>query len=166
MRRAITVSLFLLLAWTLAAAEPYTYTGVNVCSMCHRGQNGHLVFEKWLQSKHASAFKSLDPAKGEDQNPACLACHTTGFKAGGYEVGSPTAAKFEGVQCEACHGPGSAYKALSLMKDRKLALANGLTIPSEETCKKCHQGKCAMDQKGFHYADALKKIDHNYHPSK
>ena len=43
-----------------------------------------------------------------------------------------------GVQCEACHGPGSEYKSMSIMKDREKAMANGLLIPDEKTCFKCH----------------------------
>ena len=82
MKIPIAVSLFLVLSGALAAAGPYTFTGIGLCSMCHRGDANHLVFEKWLTSKHAGAFKRLDPVKGEDKNPDCLSCHTTGFGAG------------------------------------------------------------------------------------
>ena len=43
-----------------------------------------------------------------------------------------------GVQCEACHGPGKDYKKKSIMQDREKAVANGLIIPDEKTCQKCH----------------------------
>lgn len=144
----------------LGAADP-TYIGVKKCAMCHKGEAKHKVYEKWLESKHAQAFKSLDAAKGEDKNETCLACHTTGFKSSGYAVANANNKEFEGVQCEACHGAGSNYKAMSIMKDKKLALANCLVMPTEETCKKCHNAK-SPNFKGFNYQEALKKIDHTY----
>jgi len=148
------------LAASLAAGD-FTYIGAKKCMMCHKGPSHHNVWEKWEASKHTVAFKALNPAKGEDKNPECLACHTTGFKSGGYEIGGATASQFEGVQCEACHGPGSAYKALSIMKDRQQAIANGLLIPDEKTCLACHNKK-SPTFKDFNYAEALKKIDHSY----
>ena len=42
------------------------------------------------------------------------------------------------VQCEACHGPGSDYMKMNIMKDKKLAIENGLILPDEKVCKKCH----------------------------
>lgn len=161
MKIPIVVSLFFILNGALAAAGPYSFTGVGLCSMCHRGEANHMVFEKWLASKHAGAFKSLDPAKGDDKNPECLGCHTTGFRAGGYEIGAANAAKFEGVQCEACHGAGSAYKAVAVMKNRTLAQQNGMIVPTEETCKTCHR-KGAPMFKGFDFSQAVKVIDHRY----
>lgn len=146
---------------SLSAADKFTVVGVKKCMMCHKGQNNHMVYEKWLETPHAKALKSLNPAKGEDKNPACLACHTTAFNKGGYKVGDANAADFAGVQCESCHGPGSAYKALGIMKDRKAALANGMIIPTEDTCKQCHNPK-SPTFKSFNYKEALKKIDHSY----
>ena len=32
----------------------------------------------------------------------------------------------DGVQCETCHGAGSNYKSLKVMKNEKDAIANGL----------------------------------------
>ncbi len=161
MKTAIAVSLFLVWSGASAAAGPNAFTGVGLCSMCHRGEANHMVFEKWLASKHAGAFKSLDPAKGEDKNPECLGCHTTGFRAGGYEPGAATASRFEGVQCEACHGAGSAYKAVAVMKNRTLARENGMIVPTEETCRTCHQ-KASPTFKGFDFSQAVKMIDHSY----
>jgi len=47
------------------------------------------------------------------------------------------------------------------MKDRKLAVTNGLVIPDERTCLACHNKK-SPTFKSFTYAEALKKIDHRY----
>jgi hypothetical protein len=128
--------------------------------MCHKGEKKGMVFEKWEQSQHAKAFESLK-AKGEDKNPKCLECHVTGFNAGGYKVGDANAASLEGVQCEACHGPGSGYKSLSIMKDKKMAMQNGLIDPNEALCKKCHNEK-SPTFKGFNFKECSAKIDHKY----
>ena len=45
----------------------------------------------------------------------------------------------QGVGCEACHGPGSAYLAPEIMSDREAFLANGGRIPDELTCRECHR---------------------------
>jgi hypothetical protein len=45
-----------------------------------------------------------------------------------------------GVQCEACHGAGSDFKGLSVMKDLAKAKAAGLVIPTQTTCDGCHDG--------------------------
>ncbi len=44
----------------------------------------------------------------------------------------------EGVSCESCHGPGSAYKTNTIMKDQALSIKNGLILPTKEVCEKCH----------------------------
>lgn len=154
----------LLLTALLVSAADYTYIGASKCKMCHKGASKGEVFEKWEKSPHAKAFASLK-AKGEEKNPKCLECHVTGFgAASGYKVGAANAASFEGVQCESCHGPGSAYKALSIMKDKKQSMANGLVEPNEALCRKCHNEK-SPTFKGFNYPEAIKKIDHKYRKS-
>ena len=42
------------------------------------------------------------------------------------------------VDCETCHGPGSDYKTISIMKDVAKAKDAGLILPTKETCAKCH----------------------------
>ena len=49
----------------------------------------------------------------------------------------------EGVTCEYCHGPGSEYKKLSIMKNKEKAAENGLIVYQseddiEEMCLVCH----------------------------
>lgn len=67
------------------------------CSECHVD-----VAAAWETSVHAQAF--VDPVfqdywQRAGGDPACLACHTTG-----YDPRTGTYAR-EGVTCEACHGP-------------------------------------------------------------
>ena len=42
------------------------------------------------------------------------------------------------LDCESCHGPGSEYKKMSIMKNREQAIAAGLVLPKAGFCKNCH----------------------------
>ncbi len=42
------------------------------------------------------------------------------------------------LDCESCHGPGSEYKKMSIMKDREQALSAGMVMPEAAFCKSCH----------------------------
>jgi len=158
MKKIVLVIMLSAFTFILIGAEKFTYVGTKICAMCHKGPSKGMVWEKWQASSHAKSLASL-AAKCEDKNPVCLGCHTTAFKNGGYEIGAANAANFAHVGCEVCHGPGSAYKSISIMKDKKQALLNGLIIPNENTCRQCHNSK-SPTFKGFNYQEALKKIDH------
>jgi hypothetical protein len=69
-----------------------------------------------------------------------LGCHATG-----------ASAELPGVQCEACHGPGSEYKSMKVMKDREASIAAGLIVPDEATCRGCHE-KAPHEVPAFDYA--------------
>jgi hypothetical protein len=140
---------------TLAADAQYV--GQAKCKVCH--MNEHKI---WAASKHANAFNVLKP---EDQaKPECLSCHTTG-----QGKTAAAGADLKGVQCESCHGPGSAYKAVTIMSKSKYAadrtaaraaaVAAGLVVPDEATCKSCHNEK-SPTFKGFDYAAMKEKIKH------
>jgi len=139
----------------------FEYVGAKKCKMCHRGDRKGNVFEKWEQGPHAKAFESLK-TKGQEKNAKCLECHTTAFNKGGYKLGDPNASDFEGVGCEACHGPGSVYKSTSIMKNRDQALKNGLVNVTEQTCTTCHDGSKCEHAKGFDFKKAMAIVDHTY----
>lgn len=65
----------------------------------------------------------------------CKLCHKVQFTSW-----APTAhaARTPPLDCESCHGPGSEYKTLAIMKDAKKARAAGLVIPTRSFCSKCH----------------------------
>ncbi|MFZ5980917.1 MAG: multiheme c-type cytochrome [Candidatus Zixiibacteriota bacterium] len=107
------------------AAVTHTYIGADKCKMCHKKDG---IYPSWLETKHAKAWENLKPE--DRKNEKCVACHSTGVDDKGVLL--------EGVQCEFCHGPGSDYKKKSIMENRELAVANGLLIPDEKTCLKCH----------------------------
>lgn len=120
----------------LLAADP-TYIGSDKCKMCHK-----VEYTSWEKTTHAT---SLDVLKPEEQAKAeCLKCHATGGSAA-----------MLGVQCEACHGAGSEYKSLKVMKDPAASRAAGLIDPDEASCRSCHEG-APHDQKKVDYAAALK----------
>ena len=126
MRRMTLLLLVIVVVATagVVQAQDHAYVGASKCKMCHKVQ-----FASWEQTTHAKAF---DAAKGST-DPAydagkCSACHATN-----HDEALP------GVQCEACHGPGADFKKMSIMKDREKAVANGLVIPTQETCNGCHK---------------------------
>lgn len=146
------------------------YIGSETCAkVCHKTAKQGKQLSLWQATKHAGAFATLateaakaiakekgiaDPQKSDQ----CLKCHTTAHGVAAELLG----AKFsheEGVGCEVCHGPGSLYKKRSVMKDRDASIAAGLLIPSEETCKKCHNEE-SPTFKPFDYEERLAKIAH------
>jgi cytochrome c2 len=147
-----------------APAKPadHAYVGSKTCKTCHMGEKNGKIWETWLESKHAKSLSVLDSAKGERSDPKCLKCHTvgfgaeTGFKAGGDMAPEGLAA----VGCESCHGAGADYKSMKVMKDKAAAVAAGLVIPTEETCKKCHNAE-SPTFKGFDFKAMYAKIEHH-----
>jgi hypothetical protein len=142
------------------------YVGAKKCKMCHMKQ-----FRSWEKTAMAKAFEQLkpgvsadakkaaglDPDKDYTTDAACLGCHTANGKA-----------DMPGVQCEACHGPGSDYmRVMMTNRDFKLAevVAKGLVIPDEKTCKKCHNEKSPF-YKSFDFATAKAKGTHEHFPLK
>lgn len=144
-----------------AAPAGHAYVGSKACKTCHMGEKNGKIWETWLASKHANAFAVLDSAKGERTNFKCLKCHTTGFGAEtGYKVGDMVAEGLAAVGCEACHGAGADFKSMKVMKDKAAAMAAGLMMPNEETCRKCHNPE-SPTFKEFDYKAAYAKIEHH-----
>ena len=67
----------------------------------------------------------------------------------------------DGVQCEVCHGPGSDYKSVTVMKDKEKALAAGLIVSKDDPklCEKCHNSE-SPSFKEFKYKVMWEKIKH------
>ena len=102
-----------------------TYIGADKCKMCHKIQH-----TSWLETKHAKATATAKASTEWKFEAACLTCHATNKDEA-----------LAGVQCEACHGAGSDYKSIQVMKDRAKAVAAGMIIPTQDTCNGCHDGK-------------------------
>jgi len=104
------------------------------------------------EAKKVATEQGLGDPQTEE---ACLKCHTTQAFLGS-EVAVSAKGKYEdaeGVGCESCHGPGSAYKSMKVMKDSNASLAAGLIVPDEATCRGCHEG-APHDQAAFDYQAA------------
>jgi nitrate/TMAO reductase-like tetraheme cytochrome c subunit len=97
-------------------------------------------------------------AKPPQETAECLSCHVTGSGKPA-EMFEATFKKEQGVSCESCHGPGSDYKDMKVMKDQTAAVAAGLILPDEKTCTGCHNEK-SPTFKGFKFKEALAKVAH------
>ncbi|MBD3333349.1 hypothetical protein GF356_10905 [candidate division GN15 bacterium] len=134
-------------------APEYDYIGAKKCGLkpCH-GKDG--IMASWEETPHATAYDDLTDEQKADES--LMKFYTTGTTKKGDVL--------TGVQCEACHGPGSDYKSMSIMKDREKAIANGLLMPDEETCKGCHNadapGKLGESAEGFDFAKMMEKGVH------
>ena len=65
----------------------------------------------------------------------CKLCHKVQFTSW---AATAHAARTPPLDCESCHGAGSEYKTLAIMKDAKKARAAGLVTPVRAFCAKCH----------------------------
>lgn len=150
-----------------APAPAPKYVGVDQCKICHTGEAKGKIFEIWLASAHSKAWDNLGAEN--QKNDKCLGCHTTG--AGKALAAGKTADNMHGVQCEACHGPGSDYKSMTVMKNKEEAIKKGLVMPpTEKVCTGCHMAELPKDVEAhakapkFVYADFVKKIEHHVPP--
>lgn len=151
-------------------AADYKYVGATKCKVCHVAKKKGDQFGSWSGSKHSKAYETLTTpaakevgAKAGVANPAedakCLKCHVTAFDAP-EAMKDVKYSKAEGVSCETCHGPGSEYSTIKIMKDRQASIAAGLIIPDKSTCVKCHNEQ-SPNFKGFNCAEMWAKIAHD-----
>lgn len=90
------------------------------------------------------------PNAGYDWNAGCAGCHTTGFDAENGEWSE------EGVQCEACHGPGREHIELADEAGRRASEDEIQEIrdavysgPDSQMCGQCHAA--GVDSSGLPY---------------
>ena len=155
---------------TIASAPAQNkYMGNKKCVMCHKGAAKGAIFEKWQSTPHANAYKTLATPEAKavyaklnktgdpQKDAACLKCHVTGF---GADTSRTAALDItEGVTCEACHGAGTAYGKMNVMKDKAASVAAGMVEKPEAGCVTCHNNQ-SPTYKPFVYADAWAKIAH------
>jgi hypothetical protein len=176
MKKAI--ALFAVVASVVSSAESVgaqdkagnTYLGVKACAgMCHKTEKQGNQLGIWEKTGHAQAYTALTTAKANDiakakgltalaaEAPECLQCHALSADA---KVDVK-----DGVQCEACHGPGSGYKNMSVMKDKAKSIAAGMTeykdnAAIEKQCRTCHNEK-SPTFKEFNFEERWGKIRHS-----
>ena len=147
-------------------AEPIKYIGPGSCAAtsCHGSVKpvaGSRILQNeystWIiKDKHSHAYQALTGDIGEriarilklnskaEESPKCLACHAL------YTTPDQRGRPFdlsEGVSCENCHGPASAWLGLHTTRDwpHEKSLALGMrdtrdVIHRAETCLECHLG--------------------------
>jgi Cytochrome c554 and c-prime len=146
--------------------EPMKYIGPGSCAAtsCHGSVKpvaGSRILQNeystWiLQDKHSRAYQALTGDVGQrmarilksgvkaEESQKCLACHalsvTTGERGRAFEIA-------EGVSCENCHGPASAWLGPHTTRDwpHEKSVAQGMTdtrniIHRTEKCLECHLG--------------------------
>jgi hypothetical protein len=173
MKRLNLIVLIFALPFTLIAQDKFKYVGANACKACHLATKSGAAFTIWQKSAHAKAFATLaTPAALEiakkkgiadpQKDASCLKCHDSAAGVAAAQL-APTFKAGEGVGCEVCHGPGSAYKTMSVMKDVDTGKIKGETVGlmkgDEKLCVKCHNSE-SPTFKGFNFAEYSKKIEH------
>lgn len=128
------------------------YVGVNTCvGACHNKEDQGDQFKIWNESAHSKAYLNLQTERADSiarsrgfitsasETPQCVKCHVLGKEIDESEL-QGSFDKAQGVQCESCHGPGSEYKKLSVMKNKEEAVAGGLILHTEKGkfCVQCH----------------------------
>jgi hypothetical protein len=158
----ILVSLFVL----LLLSQESTYVGASKCQICHKTESQGQQYPIWQRSKHSTSLAALSLPEAASiaqgagvqnplESPVCLKCHAPLFE-------KAPELKAESVTCEVCHGPGSEYKKLSIMKDRAAAVQNGLLVyesqeATRQQCLTCHENAHGVS---FDFAAAYDKIKH------
>lgn len=178
MLKKMSVVFLILVAIYLVApvniiAQSNGYEGTQVCGMCHKTEKQGQQLKIWQESNHAKAFKTLQTPEADKiaadkgfktkaaETKECLKCHASGFDTDKALIG----AKFkveDGVQCETCHGAGSAYKAMAVMKNKEEAVKKGLLVHEDVSkfCTTCHNSE-SPTFKEFKYDEMWAKIKHN-----
>jgi hypothetical protein len=147
----------------------YSFVGTSTCMACHQSGPGGGPAGHWIASRHSRSLHTLTTNQAKllaasreeysniedpSREPRCLMCHVTAAQNPLAEWRSGARPENEGVGCEACHGPGSAYMAREIMSNREAFLANGGRIPDELTCRECHRDEA------FNFLERLDRIQH------
>ncbi len=163
------------LPFTINAQNGFGYIGVEPCAMCHKTEKQGNQLSIWKESKHSKAFETLKSersasiikekgfSKPATETPECLKCHASGYNVNASLLGKKFKIE-DGVQCETCHGPGSEYKDMKVMKDRALSVQKGLVVwenkeAIENYCITCHNVE-SPTYVGFNFEESWEKIKH------
>ncbi|MFB0566912.1 MAG: multiheme c-type cytochrome [Candidatus Aminicenantaceae bacterium] len=157
----LLIAVFVVIISFVLFSQEFTYVGANKCKICHKSEKQGKQFLIWEESKHSKSFEALTSEEvkvkvpNAPENPDCLKCHSPLFE-------KAAELKEEGVACEACHGPGSDYKKLSVMKNREVSIQKGLIVYETPEAKKtlcltCHE---KAHDKPFDFDAAWNKIKH------
>ncbi|MGD8780231.1 MAG: cytochrome c family protein [Ignavibacteria bacterium] len=175
MKNLFSCVLMVVILFSFTIAKDPKFIGVKKCSMCHKSAKQGEQLKIWEASSHANAFKTLQTPEADNiaadkgiegkaaEAAECLKCHVTGH--GMDAVMFNKGFKMEdGVQCETCHGAGSEYKSMKIMKDHAKSVAAGMkdyTVEgaAEAQCKTCHNEE-SPTYKTFVFEEQWAKIAH------
>ncbi|GAB4299101.1 MAG: hypothetical protein Kow0098_25250 [Ignavibacteriaceae bacterium] len=171
---SVLIVTFLLVPFlsSLAQEKTFSYIGTEACGMCHKSEKQGQQLSIWKNSKHAQAYNTLKTEKADEiaknagyetpaaETEACLKCHVSGYNVDPSLLGKKFKIE-DGVQCETCHGPGSEYKSMKIMKSREESIANGLIVHEnlEDFCTNCHNNESPTFVE-FNFAEQWEKIKH------
>ncbi len=128
--------------------NPAQYVGAESCKNCHGYQYDH-----WGKTLHARAHTA---AIDKPVPPEKLFRYHTGL---GSEGGYPEQGR-EGVQCEACHGPGERHLAEPEAKGDSYIVSLGddcMSCVVEQICRSCHSPE---DDPDFDFEKQIDQIRH------
>lgn len=158
----------------------------STCKLCHNDPAKGEQFAKWKATDHARAYTTLMSEESDRiaremglttkavESPECLRCHVTGYDPQLQQAPSPIVMR-EGVQCDSCHGKGSAHladgKQLRMDPDADVDLKAHRTAPHEAICLQCHNTDSPTwdpqrytlesgETAGFDFIQARRKIVH------
>jgi hypothetical protein len=123
-----------------------SYVSAGACKACHADE-----YAAWSKTKHSMALSRLSAE--DKESGKCIKCHVTGSPDMIAAEGSTPG--HENVQCEACHGPGSAHLDAAKAGNAKQVK----TVPiTEATCTRCHSPE-SPHYKYFSF-DGMKSLVH------
>ena len=129
--------------------------GAVNCIGCHNTSIWDYKYDKWLETGHSDMLvRGLNGTLSSHYNEGCIDCHTVGYDPdanndgfddfpfvfpdslypGVYDLtlaAYPDAMARANIQCESCHGPGSAH--LGIISNSKIS-----TSIATENCALCH----------------------------
>lgn len=160
-----------------------SYVGAAVCRNCHRSKAKGEQFVHWLKKTiHPNAYKTLMTPKAKEiaakaglgdptKEDACLKCHVTAHGVDPKKKRKTFKHQY-GVQCESCHGPGSAHQTARIKGARDVKTdASGaslttldippgeIRLPTEADCRSCHNPE-SPTYKEYHHKEFLSKVAH------
>jgi hypothetical protein len=128
-----------------------TYAGEDKCRSCHTA-----AYRITHASGHAHAYATL-VKKGSEYDPECLRCHTVGYGARDGFINLQKTPNLAGVQCENCHGRGTAH--IQAVQSGKTGRAATLMLRAmtPNSCVRCHDEENSAN---FQFATFWPKIKH------
>jgi nitrate/TMAO reductase-like tetraheme cytochrome c subunit len=159
-----------------SSAADFKYVGVKKCKTCHKKELIGDQYGAWQEAKHSKALETLKGEKAAEvakaqgitgpasESEKCLKCHVTAYGADAAAFDKKPLDSKNGVQCESCHGPGSAYKKKKTMADHDKSLAAGMWEPGkdEKICTACHNDESPTwdAEAGFDFEKRKEEIAH------